>query len=277
MKFDTITITDWGQLLELAPESNGWVYRGQSDASWNLESSLRRTVLNNQIGYIFVDNNFAFAERMSLRSFKSRSHFYLNHLPGSDDLVAWLAVMQHHGAPTRLVDFSFSLYVAIYFALIGATKEACVWAIDENWLRSEGTTYATSMGYKPSNNLRFGQLASICRTANHIISKNNFDSEDEPEAAPSVLMVEIERQIPRLAIQQGLFLIPTNLEKPFIANLESMSGGETDSRKTIRKIVFPLAIRCHALMHLRMMNITAETLFPGVDGFAASLIQQDML
>jgi len=277
MKINTITISEWSQLLDLEPEFGGSVYRGHANASWELETSIRRTVLNNSVGYMMDEDQFAFVERMCLRTFRSRAHFYLNHLPNNEDHVAWLAIMQHHGTPTRLLDFSFSLYVAAYFALINATTDCCVWAISDNWLRSQGTDYALQFGVKPSNDLRFGELAAIYQAANSILGENNFDADEEATMPPTVLMLELDRQIPRLAIQQGLFLMPTNLKETFMLNLESMYNEDINKIAPITKIVFPYKIRSYALMHLRMMNITAETLFPGIDGFAASLIQHEII
>lgn len=41
--------------------------------------------------------------------------------------------MHHHGAPTRLLDFTYSIYVATYFAAENAERDAAVWAIDGRW------------------------------------------------------------------------------------------------------------------------------------------------
>jgi hypothetical protein len=41
--------------------------------------------------------------------------------------------MQHHGAPTRLLDFTYSIYVAAYFALESADADAAVWAVNAPW------------------------------------------------------------------------------------------------------------------------------------------------
>jgi FRG domain len=278
MEYETIIIKEWQQLLKLEPEFGGWVYRGQSNSQWDLETSLMRIINNNRAGYARGDaEDYAFAERYSLHDFKSRAHFYLNHLPSNTDAVAWLAVMQHHGTPTRLLDFSRSIYVACYFAIINTSTDACIWAIDESWLRYSGVEYAELQGIKPTNDLRFGQLAATYSAANNIVNANNFDSHEYESPRPAILMIDIGRQIPRLAIQQGTFLMPTDLSLSFGANLDLAIAGTKPDCSPIKKILLPIELRCHALMHLRMMNITAETLFPGIDGFASSLIQHNMI
>ena len=71
-----------------------------------------------------------------IRRFKRQYHLYSSASPDFDDHVEWLAIMQHHGAPTRLLDITYSPYVALYFALEGyvAGEEAAVWCIDQKWL-----------------------------------------------------------------------------------------------------------------------------------------------
>ena len=54
---------------------------------------------------------------------------FLGHVPEWEDDFQWLALMQHHGAPTRLLDFTWSPYVAAFLALERAVDDAAVWAI----------------------------------------------------------------------------------------------------------------------------------------------------
>ena len=51
-------------------------------------------------------------------------------LPAVDDDFQWLALMQHYGAPTRLLDFTWSPYVAAFFALERTLGDGVVWAMN---------------------------------------------------------------------------------------------------------------------------------------------------
>ena len=52
-------------------------------------------------------------------------------LPGPEDHLEWLCLMQHHGSPTRLLDWSEKILVALYFAVSAEpTADGELWAID---------------------------------------------------------------------------------------------------------------------------------------------------
>lgn len=79
-----------------------------------------------------------------------------------------------------------------------------------------------------------------------------------------------------------MFLMPYDLQKDFITNLVLMMQMEAseneanaswllDTKKHFKKIVFTKDAGRAGLRELRKMNITAESLFPGMDGFAISL------
>ena len=70
-------------------------------------------------------------EERSLREFQRKYHHYSQHIPDSDNTLEWLSLMRHYGAPTRLLDFTYSFYVAAYFGTGGSRKRDCaVWAIN---------------------------------------------------------------------------------------------------------------------------------------------------
>lgn len=66
---------------------------------------------------------------------KARLHISSEHRPELKDKISWLALMQHYGVPTRLLDFTYSPYAAFYFALRDRPRDKRmsppeVWAID---------------------------------------------------------------------------------------------------------------------------------------------------
>jgi FRG domain len=108
-----------------------WMFRGTSKP-YPLQTSLERALQGADIA--LADGRDI--ERQMLQEFKRRAHFYVSPLPNEGDILGWLALMQHYGAPTRLLDWTYSFYVAAFFALsdavsfpLVARQPAIVWAI----------------------------------------------------------------------------------------------------------------------------------------------------
>src|SRR5262245_47854889 len=124
-KYKTLIIDSWDLFKTTVESSRSWAFRGQSDAGWPMFSSLSRYF----IGFDVHRNAWQTLEERVLRIFKRKAHLFLDHLPVEEDAFGWLALMQHHGTPTRLLDFTWSPYVAAFFALERATSDAAVWAV----------------------------------------------------------------------------------------------------------------------------------------------------
>src|SRR5690606_29165357 len=77
-------------------------------------------------------------EEYTLREFQRRAHHYSSDLPEKDNVLEWLALMRHHGSPTRLLDFTKSPYVAAFFAVSKAARDdsAAIWAINAKALKT---------------------------------------------------------------------------------------------------------------------------------------------
>src|SRR5262245_20492426 len=72
-----------------------------------------------------------------IRKFQRQCHHYMQDTPREDDVLEWLALMRHYGAPTRMLDWTWSFFVALFFAIQYADSTSAVWglnldAIDEN-------------------------------------------------------------------------------------------------------------------------------------------------
>src|SRR5215469_10611326 len=108
-------LRSWDAFLKLIthPPYSNWAFRGERDERWPLYSSLSRYLQN----FGVAPGAWLNQEQRILRVFKRKAHQFLDQPPDPDDDFQWLALMQHHGAPTRLIDFTWSPYVAAFFAL----------------------------------------------------------------------------------------------------------------------------------------------------------------
>ncbi|MBK7856664.1 MAG: FRG domain-containing protein [Bacteroidetes bacterium] len=87
-------------------------YRGVSNYGYSLKSKLQRVLEDNNSD----KNLWYFKEIHSILYFKRNYKSIFAQYPDDKDLISWLSLMQHYGAPTRLLDWSLSPYVALYFA-----------------------------------------------------------------------------------------------------------------------------------------------------------------
>src|SRR6266446_7649491 len=124
--YKVITLNSWEEYLSIISDSpyQNWAFRGQRDASAPLFSVLSRYFMAFRVD----QRAWREQEERVLRIFKRKAIHFLQHIPDRDDDFQWLALMQDHGAPTRLLDFTWSPYVAAFFALHNTTKEGVIWA-----------------------------------------------------------------------------------------------------------------------------------------------------
>jgi hypothetical protein len=126
-------IRSWLDLAKLAEDSaaDDWIFRGESRAGEALRPSAGRppegprTPRRLRFG---IDD-----ERAALERFKSDALPYLDRTPPPDHHLEWLAIAQHHGMRTRLLDWSESLLIAAFFAVEagGASGGATIYGVKE--------------------------------------------------------------------------------------------------------------------------------------------------
>jgi hypothetical protein len=215
------------------------------------------------------------AEDYVMREFRRRAHQYVAAVPRDDDDLEWLALMQHHGVPTRLLDWTRSAHIAAFFAAqssnsgnsfitTGPEKPVepfVIWAVDVDSVNAE----AVAMLGLPDDN-------------NDLSSRGNFRKIywNKPSGdLYLVAAVQPHRMNERLAIQQGLFLCANHalfsFRRCLAALLLHASKGQRPSTQWLHKLVVAPETRLEVLTALNKLNINSGTLFPGLDGFSQSL------
>jgi FRG domain len=272
--FITIRPTSWEIARKCARSLvNGWVFRGQENSKWDLSTSFERGANNKAINnYNWL---YPYTERHIIRQFIRRASNFIQNPPSNDNYLEWLSIIQHYGGPTRLLDFTNSFYTSAFFALETVKDNCAIWAINTNKLES---------------NLKFSRTKQNEEKC-IFVNKHLRNEKQKIDDFSLVLSVEPHRMNERLAAQQGLFLFQTNICTSFMHNLSAGCEKPQDMIKrtgitkvdektkilellnspTIIKIIISKSSQKEALDDLKSMNITAATLFPGLDGFARSL------
>jgi hypothetical protein len=146
--------------LNLKKSSNGfhW-YRGHLDMEWELIPKVQREFYGSNEEELFR------RERYYTNNFQARASTLNLPKPELNENANWLTLMQHYGLPTRLLDWSRSPLIALYFAISDKNrpeKDACVWVLDPSKLNDKqklektsnvkGKTYKNSFIYNMAHN-----------------------------------------------------------------------------------------------------------------------------
>jgi hypothetical protein len=236
-------LESWEAFLGLVtkPPYSNWAFRGERDERWPLYSSLSRYLQN----FGVAPQAWPLQEERILRIFKRKAHQFLNQPPEWDDHFQWLALMQHHGAPTRLIDFTWSPYVAAFFALERTLADGVVWAL--NPARIDSTRARKPSRMDPR-------------------LKGNFDRYFLSGHHRFLWLGEPYIMNRRLIAQSGTFVVPGVLDMP-VEHILS----DADQENILAKIVLTNPVRETGMRELYRMNITYSTLFPDLDGLARSM------
>jgi len=150
--------------------SSNWIFRGVADATHRLIPCIGRPDVSKDLN---TGVNFGYSpdiEKRSIQRFKREARPQLAIEPRSE--LDWLSIAQHHGLPTRLLDWSESPLAAAYFAL-----------------RSGGFVEK-----KPRDAAIYGLECPPL-----------LEGDEDLEAAPDVTAYYPKHLTPRITAQRGLF------------------------------------------------------------------------
>jgi hypothetical protein len=249
MNVKTTTVSSWQQFMNLLPELDGWAFRGQQDANWLLQSSLSRYLSS----FVPDRSTWRIQEQRAIRIFRRKAHNYLHDVRALSDDLRCVGLMQHHGAPTRLLDFTKSPFVAAFFALERAVSDAAIFALNTPALWTNQAYPATT--------------PHLTRDTIDPRRKGNFEKFFLTDKNPVIWFGEPSEMDQRLIAQAGTFVLPGLLQEPLDVILNNYSSDV----ELLRKIVLPQHVREDAMRSLYRMNITHASLFPDLEGLARSI------
>ncbi len=238
-----------------------WVFRGHGNHGqrWTIESSLHRFLRDRS--NIISPKWWAARERAALRRFKQGAHLHLLHLPEKTktENLSWLALMQHYGAPTRLIDFSLSPAVAFFFATHAATPGDAysVHAIHVNTVRA-----ACFQAVRPKKGKAGPGDYYTPVDADYAIGQKQTQN--------FVGIFDSRLNSPRQQAQEGLFLVPSSIDldvEGWLATAEPdaiedhwrefrFAGSEENYERDVRQFLG--------------IALSPAGMFPGLEGLAQS-------
>jgi len=259
-----IKCSDWVDLHNAIEALGGadpyqWLFRGHVEASWGLiplierECELRRLLPT---------------ELRLYDEFRSKAHLYTTQVPPVEDVVGWLSTMQHHGVPTRLLDWSYSAYVALFFACerAGEEESAALWAIHTERLSTKSHELAADM---------FGIPLDAVFESPERFNRIAFPHAFEGTSTGLVIPILPRFRASRLSSQQGCFLLNCNYLATFEESVAAMM--KDVSSDWLYRIVFPSSLRIECLKRLMHFNIHPASLYPDLEGLAKFLTLKNTL
>ena len=269
-----------------------WIFRGLANSCFQLEPAIERHARDKSMPWLAL-------EKLVALEFKSRARLHLSAsiLPEPQDDLTWLAQMQHYSIPTRLLDFTFSPFVALYFAVREGQNDenrshVRLWAINATEVNNRFQHVAYQSQEKESE--QAGKSVSKPASLNpddFFTVGDSVDSEThslrrlirESMQAAGTFRANLEQQgciavaLPptfnhRLASQQGVFLANCVEELKFTESLNKMMA----QSNTEWCRLFDISVGAVPDIEKRLfqMNIHEQTLFPDMEGLAGFIRQK---
>ena len=252
------------------------IFRGQGDSEWSLTPSVLRKKINSkysnesglftqveqivffeyhllldflhysdEMGFMIPNDSSEFRRYMDFSEFTNRYGIDGVGWP-SKEYFSFIALAQHHGIPTRLLDWTRSPFVAAYFSasqvlnLEKISEHLAVWVIDSEVLKKlEGKLEYVTLPGSTSNNLAAQKGVFLVHRQQNGMSRNS-----------SFLSEELKDAVNKLFEESG--------------------------NVTAYKVTLPSKLAGDLLFRCTKFGTSAATLFPGFDGAARAALEYKM-
>jgi hypothetical protein len=184
-----------------------WVFRGHSKTSYELIPSVGRTVHTAKSRERY--------EKSLFDIFRREAKAYCDITPAND--WEWLSLAQHHGLPTRMLDWTYNPIVALYFAV-------------QEHEETDGKLFA---------------LRAVTKVSEHVLPSSPFEIDKPVKFFPNIIT-------PRIRAQEGVFVVCDKLESPLDQVLRTDWRIEQHlvpslAKKSLRYELFRLGIHASSL------------------------------
>ena len=224
------------------PERTVW-YRGHADHTWHLEPSLARLKKLE-------------SEAQLIKQFKQNAFQFLDKAPETE--WEWIFLMQHYGVPTRLLDWTESPLIALYFALLDVptspktSKAAAVWCLYPRRLNE-----ISGLVLNPPDDIpAFGDEKEL---EDYLPSRVQASGKSKKNP----IAIIAPRKFVRVYAQQGVFTILHR--RPIRINELKNDDGEQNH---LVKLVIPRAAVARFRNELNHLGINKLTVFPQLEHVA---------
>ena len=238
------------RLLSLGGKDNPIACRGQANSCWLLQTSLDRILDPN------ADYTARLAEEIAvLEKFYLLAHNYLGtneaqrlNQAHENNRISALTVLQHFRAPTRMLDWTHSPWIALYFAAIEHhDKDGSIWWFDQKAFEDEVGKRWEKHGLKHD------------RRWPHQVNLN--DTAFKPDGPLWITKLYCLIAFHRIEVQQGFFTVAGRLGSDHGVLIADILGEGQYAR-----IVVPALWKQEILDRLHNMNIHSRSLdYPGAD------------
>ena len=234
---DELFADSWNE--DLQRHRSNHAFRGRCDAADDLATSLRR-----------LGGDAAELERHLVRNF--RKYAARDAVP-FDSPWNWLALGQHFGLPTRLLDWTFSPFVALHFATAVVERfdrDGVVWMVD--YIRTHELAprrFRTLLDEEGANVFTTEMLASVAADVDEL-----GERDDE-----FVLFLEPPSFDDRIVNQYALFSLMSHPDQ----SLDEWLG---EHEGLARRVVIPAELKWEVRDKLDQAGINERVLFPGLEG-----------
>jgi FRG domain len=233
-------------------------FRGEDSAEWWTSGTALRPKLYRNTSDSKLILNLEAHMRLEFR--RRGVQLITERMPPLNDTRAWYFLMQHYGAPTRLLDWSDAALVGLYFAVSkkgrngdeNANVDAAVYMLDPWWLNEQALKQVSSLALPDSDG----------DAIQPYLSDDEFDNDQLEVKCP--FAIEPPHVARRIAAQRSCFTI---------------FGREKDGLKYIAKSSDAHMVRFDVKKQsildirqdLRWAGISEDTIFPDLEGLGREL------